>query len=227
MGGWIFFYLCLCVGWMIVWGIVTKKVAENKGYTHDNSFWWGFFLEFIGLIVILTRPDKRSTPTGYSSQGYSSPIYASTDESTESDMKQRWTCPKCGMVNTLSLCWKCGTAKTTGRRKEAGWICKCGAENPAYVGTCGCGLPKSSGRQINSNNKGKRKWEDIQALQASKQNGEASDSQKNSEAASPVKPAASAGSSKFDEIKAYKELLDSGIISQEEFDKKKAELLGL
>lgn len=33
--------------------------------------------------------------------------------------------------------------------------------------------------------------------------------------------------SKFDEVKAHKELLDAGIISQEEFDKKKAELLGL
>ena len=32
---------------------------------------------------------------------------------------------------------------------------------------------------------------------------------------------------KFDEIKKYKELLDSGIITEEEFDKKKIELLGL
>ena len=33
-------------------------------------------------------------------------------------------------------------------------------------------------------------------------------------------------SDKFDEIKQYKELLDQGIISQEEFDDKKRELLG-
>ena len=32
---------------------------------------------------------------------------------------------------------------------------------------------------------------------------------------------------KFEEVKKYKDLLDSGIISQEEFDKKKKELLGL
>lgn len=32
---------------------------------------------------------------------------------------------------------------------------------------------------------------------------------------------------KFDEIKKYKELLDSGIITEEEFNKKKTELLGL
>ena len=32
---------------------------------------------------------------------------------------------------------------------------------------------------------------------------------------------------KFDELKKYKDLLDSGIISQEDFDKKKTEILGL
>ena len=32
---------------------------------------------------------------------------------------------------------------------------------------------------------------------------------------------------KFDEIKKYKELLDSGIITEEDFNKKKTELLGL
>jgi len=33
--------------------------------------------------------------------------------------------------------------------------------------------------------------------------------------------------SNADELKKYKELLDSGIISQEEFDEKKKQLLGL
>ena len=36
----------------------------------------------------------------------------------------------------------------------------------------------------------------------------------------------SASTSVADELKNYKELLDSGIITQEEFDKKKKELLG-
>ena len=31
---------------------------------------------------------------------------------------------------------------------------------------------------------------------------------------------------KFDELKKYKELLDAGVITQEEFDKKKKELIG-
>lgn len=32
---------------------------------------------------------------------------------------------------------------------------------------------------------------------------------------------------KFDEVKKYKDLMDSGIITEEEFDKKRAEILGL
>ncbi len=40
-------------------------------------------------------------------------------------------------------------------------------------------------------------------------------------------PAAPVGSSNIEEIKVFKELLDSGVITQEEFDLKKKELLGL
>lgn len=40
-------------------------------------------------------------------------------------------------------------------------------------------------------------------------------------------PAASAPMSSFDEVRKYKELLDDGIITQEEFDAKKKEILGL
>ena len=36
-----------------------------------------------------------------------------------------------------------------------------------------------------------------------------------------------ANSDKFAEVKKYKELMDAGIITEEEFDKKKSEILGL
>ena len=41
------------------------------------------------------------------------------------------------------------------------------------------------------------------------------------------KPAVTSGDSPSDELRKYKELLDSGIITQEEFDAKKKQLLGL
>lgn len=45
--------------------------------------------------------------------------------------------------------------------------------------------------------------------------------------APPAQTNVSGDASKFEDVKAYKEMLDSGIITQEEFDKKKAEILGL
>ena len=42
-----------------------------------------------------------------------------------------------------------------------------------------------------------------------------------------ISSAAPVASSNADEIKKYKELLDAGIITQEEFDAKKKQLLGL
>jgi hypothetical protein len=40
-------------------------------------------------------------------------------------------------------------------------------------------------------------------------------------------PVQASNQSNADEMKKYKELLDSGVISQEEFDAKKKQLLGL
>ncbi len=48
-----------------------------------------------------------------------------------------------------------------------------------------------------------------------------------SNAATPFAPSASAGASNTEEIRHFKELLDEGIITQEEFDAKKKQLLGL
>ena len=41
------------------------------------------------------------------------------------------------------------------------------------------------------------------------------------------KPAAAAGTSAVEEIKKYKELLDAGVITQEEFSAKKKQLMGI
>ena len=81
-----------------------------------------------------------------------------------------------------------------------GWKCsKCGRVNPGYTGTCGCGTSKmQSDALLKSREEEKRK---IAESQSEMDN--------------------------LKKIKEYKELLDSGIITQEEFDKKKAELLKL
>lgn len=199
-------YLIIWFVSALIWGFVTRKVAENKGYYNDNSFWWGFFLAMIGLIVVLSRPDNRRYTV--------KPMGATPSAPSES-----WTCKNCGTQNRLSnTCVTCGYQKST--RRVAGsvavpnngvWRCTCGKTNPTYVGTCSCGLMKPL--QGPAPNKVSEPQTDTQPINAM-----------------PVASASSSdpkAGSKFDEVKSYKELLDAGIISQEDFDKKKAELLGL
>lgn len=85
------------------------------------------------------------------------------------------------------------------KRKEGYWKCICGNLNPPYTGTCVCGRTVQEVRQYMLK-KEKEKQE------KEKGNREADNIEK---------------------LKKYKELLDSGIISQDEFDKKKSELLNL
>lgn len=81
---------------------------------------------------------------------------------------------------------------------DGGWRCyKCGTVNPAYTGTCGCGVTKieSNTRQNRSNEELRKKETDEKEIR------------------------------NLQKLKGYKELLDSGAITQEEFDKKKIEIL--
>lgn len=83
---------------------------------------------------------------------------------------------------------------------NGGWKCnKCGRVNPSYTGSCGCGMSKSD-----NETKKQAATEDVKAKE------------KNQQELDNIK-----------KVKEYKELLDSGVISEEEFEKKKKELLDL
>ena len=43
--GWLFFSL--------FWGSLCKVIAGNKGLRQRNAYWLGFFLWFIGLIIVI------------------------------------------------------------------------------------------------------------------------------------------------------------------------------
>ena len=84
------------------------------------------------------------------------------------------------------------------------WICsKCGKTNQGYTGSCGCGMTKTENEAI---------------LKA--ENEKAAKESSAEEALKEDKEIITAH-----RIKAFKELLDTGAITQEEFDRKKAELL--
>lgn len=43
----------------IIFGAITAYVARSKGY--DGGFWWGFFLGIIGLLVVGFRPNINTS----------------------------------------------------------------------------------------------------------------------------------------------------------------------
>lgn len=86
------------------------------------------------------------------------------------------------------------------RLRNGGWKCKnCGRDNPGYTGSCACGWTKY---QSNNN-----------VIETKKENESANE-----------KNAMAQEMEKLDVLKKYKELLDMGAISQEEYEKKKSAL---
>lgn len=95
---------------------------------------------------------------------------------------------------------------------SGGWRCSCGRTHAAYVSSCSCGKSKHDVLQAQY----KQKQEEEQRKAELKEQEKARNQVKSMDEMS-----------KASAIKEYKELLDSGIISQEEFDAKKKQLLGL
>ncbi len=102
----------LVVGvWGIIWGVATKVVINNKGYS-DNWFWWGFFFGLIALIVACAKPKNEAY------------MYVDTWKEDPVERKKRilddggWEC-SCGKVNAsyVSSC-ACGKNKYDILNKE-------------------------------------------------------------------------------------------------------------
>ena len=41
----------------IIWGVISNYVGKSKNI---NGFWWGFFLGFIGLIIVICMKPKET-----------------------------------------------------------------------------------------------------------------------------------------------------------------------
>lgn len=83
---------------------------------------------------------------------------------------------------------------------EGGWKCSCGKVQASYVSSCSCG--KSKREVLDA--------QDTKKQDVTKRLAENTDEMRNVSA-----------------IKEYKELMDAGVISPDEFDAKKRQLLGL
>lgn len=40
----------------VVFGLLTNKILENRGYD-DNWFWWGFFFGVIAMVLAASKPE--------------------------------------------------------------------------------------------------------------------------------------------------------------------------
>lgn len=203
---------------MIVSGVFDIISIAMVGSSSFDSFKTVILISsitfFVGFLLTLFGGKPAPTPSNNSNDTVFTP--SSSDNS-------QWICAYCGEknANTLRACLKCGelkriksepSAKLFHSREpnENEWKCKkCGIINHNYVGTCSCG----NRRQDNDTfvpedtiqTKAEKIEEETQVMVSNK----------------------SSDLSVADAIKQFKELLDMGAITQEEYDRKKKDLLGL
>ena len=182
----------------IIWGVVCKKVIENKGY-EESWFWWGFFFGIFAFFVAISKP-QRVVENKVVGNTYLSRI---AEESTRTRILKEggWECPNCKAMNVRGLITcNCGTRKPDPygavekktNSKETGWKCnECGTWNTVGTYICKCGMKKSENDKIQA--------------EAEKAKTDITDN--------------------IEVIKKFKELLDMGAITQEEFEMKKKEFL--
>ena len=108
---------------------------------------------------------------------------------------------------------------------RGGWKCICGRVNYAYVGTCACGRTKAG---VNREKAELQKRKEEQAAVARQQLIAEKEPAKSIEtSAGGQSEAGPAQTSGYAELRELKSLLDDGIITQTEFDKKKREIIGI
>ena len=60
-----FLILVVSIVALIIWWKAAKKfemIAEEKGYSGQDYFWWCFWLTFVGYAMVIALPDKKGRP---------------------------------------------------------------------------------------------------------------------------------------------------------------------
>lgn len=191
----ILLYLTIYVIVCTIFGSITQGIINNKGYDEKYWFWLGFFFGGIAIIAAALKPQMT-----YQSSSYRS--YNSIQERSD---------------NTIGR-----PASALNGRRDDGWQCTCGQWNPSYTGTCKCGVLKTSVTKYKTETARLRAEERKKERERQRRTDEIQKRRQEQEAA---KAQTISEQEKVKLLKEYKELLDSGIISEEEFNAKKASLL--
>ncbi len=158
-----FLYFIISIGVACIFGAITKGINESKGYY--GGFAWGFWLGWIGIIVVACRASNSYSPR--------ESIIKPANSSAQNNIPAHIASSQQAAPNS--------------------WKCRCGRYNAQFVSSCTCGLSKR----------------------------EALAPEPKPVPAAPVVDEAK----NIAALKEYKELLDAGVITQEEFDAKKKEIL--
>ena len=163
------FFLTIIVSVLIgcLWGAATFTINQNKGY-YENGFWWGFWLGWIGLVIVLCKQDINRYSYNY------------TPTTKESDTPSDKPHPAIAAQPV----------------PDGGWRCECGRAHAAYVISCACGRSKIP-------------MPVAEAEVSAEPDADIRDSEERI----------------ITLLKEYKALLDCGAITQDEFEKKKNQLL--
>lgn len=222
--------------WLIescIFGAITQAINERKGY--EGGFWWGFFLGVIGIIVVACR--ESCYTAGYIAPGDS--VYISKKVAEKPiDMDAPvpdggWRCI-CGRAHEpyVSSC-ACGQTKravldstATVTRfvplskpappppKPQDWTCACGREHPSYETSCICGTTKHEVLTAN-------------IILPDPEPVLIPDEMPEPVLIPDASPEPTDDDQSIQTLRKYKTLLDDGVITQEDYDTKKKQLLGL
>lgn len=213
-GGYIF--ICLIAGLIeaVIFGLISQAINEKRGY--EGGFWWGFFLGVIGIIVVALKEPYYTVHYVPDSDGvYKAPKMGQTPIDKDAPVPTGgWRCI-CGRAHRPyeSSC-ACGQTKravldgtaTVPQSAEPmipqDWVCTCGRAHASYESSCVCGRTKH------------------EVVTAGVVLPEPVPIQE------PL-PVPADEDERVQMLRKYKALLDDGVITQEDYDAKKKQLLGL
>lgn len=201
--------LISAVIWAVVWGFVVKSVNENKGY--EGGFWLGFWLGWIGLIIVLSKQNYQPSNMDATHLMH---LAEETEEQYQMDSR---------------------SAKERHQKdllKNGGWKCACcNKVNPSYLTTCSCGAKQKPYGSISEDSDSAsrpfricphcRKLHKTFVYECDCGYGQKS----RHESESAISNSAAGTQLAMEKLTTLKQLLDSGVLTQEEFDRKKQELL--
>ena len=213
MGEMTIYIVIFALIWCILWGALCASIVSKKGYADSTCvlyFFFGFFLTFIAALLAYGKEDLN----GQSRIMEDSYRYQRSSNT--------WVCI-CGTRNNLTdnQCQNCGKSQysVTGKapaNQPQSWRCTCGAMNKEYETSC-----HRCGKEINEVT-----WNCSCGMRNHKNDVICSKCGKRAPETKKTNNDLTADNV-ADELKKYKEMLDEGLITEEEFTAKKKQLLGI